>query len=197
MWPFERIKSRIYYEVLKRFKPEIVGYRYRGEDEVVGDFVLDTRISNIAHLSNKKNLTIGTNVFIGHFNYIDGFDKVSIGNGCQITNYVSVLTHSSHNSIRLYGESYIEHWNKDMKGLLNAPVQIGEYCFIGPHSVIMPGTILGKGCVVSAFSFVSGTFEDFSIIRGIPAKQVGSVKESDKELMEEYPRLKNLYFDKQ
>ncbi len=192
MWPFDRIKSRISYEILRRFKPEIVGYATKKQ----GENNADTRISNITHISNKKNIAIGDNVFIGHFNYIDGFDKVSIGNGCQITNYVSVLTHSSHNSIRLYGESYIEHWSKDMKGLLNAPVQIGEYCFIGPHSVIMPGTILGKGCVVSAFSFVSGTFEDFSIIRGIPAKQVGSVKESDKELMEEYPRLKNLYFDK-
>jgi acetyltransferase-like isoleucine patch superfamily enzyme len=192
MWPFNRIKSRIYYEMLRRFKPEVVGYPPKTQ----GEKNEDTRISNVTHISNKKNITIGDNVFIGHFNYIDGFDKVSIGNGCQITNYVSVLTHSSHNSIRLYGENYNEHWGKGMKGLLNAPVQIGEYCFIGPHSVIMPGTILGKGCVVSAFSFVSGTFEDFSIIRGIPAKLVGSVSEPDRELLDEYPRLKNLYFDK-
>jgi len=191
MWPFDKIKSRISYEILRRFKPEVVGYPVA----VKSEYNTDKRISNVTHISNKQNVTIGDNVFIGHFNYIDGFDKIVIGDGCQITNYVSVLTHSSHNSIRLYGESYNDHWGKNMKGLLNAPVHIGEYTFIGPHCVIMPGTTIGKGCIISAFSFVSGTFEDFSIIRGIPAKVVGSVKESDKDLMEEYPRLKNLYFN--
>ena len=82
-----------------------------------------------------------------------------------------------------------------MKGLLNAPVEIGEYCFIGPHSVLMPGTVLGKGCIVSAFSFVSGKFDDYSIIRGIPAKVVGNTQEMDKKLLDEYPRLKNLHFN--
>jgi acetyltransferase-like isoleucine patch superfamily enzyme len=192
MWPFDRIRKRIYYEVLKRFKPEIIGETHRNQE----NRVTDVRVSNITHISNRTNVTIGTNVFIGHFNYIDGFNKVSIGNGCQITNYVSILTHSSHNSIRLYGEHYQEHWSKEMKALVTEPVVIGEYCFIGPHSVIMPGTVLGKGCIVGAFSFVHGTFEDYSIIRGIPAKTVGNTKESDEKLMDEYPRFKNIYFDK-
>lgn len=192
MWPFDRIKSKIYYELLKRFKPEIVGKAHRNEQNVA----TDVRISNVTHISYKENVKVGTNVFIGHFNYIDGFNQVTIGNGCQITNYVSILTHSSHDSIRIYGEHYIEHWNKEMKTLLHAPVEIGEYCFIGPHSVIMPGTKLGKGCIVGAFSFVSGTFEDYSIIRGIPAKTVGNSREGDEKIMEEYPRFKNIYFDK-
>lgn len=188
---YSRFKLRLQYEILKRFMPEMIGH----SSDVVGNHYTGLRISNTTHISNKANIKFNDNVFVGHFSYIDGFDKISIGAGCQITNYVSILTHSSHNSIRIYGEHYIEHWNKEMKGLLNAPVEIGEYCFIGPHSVIMPGTIMGKGCIVSAFSFVSGKFDDYSIIRGIPAKVVGSSKETDMKLLEEYPRLKNLYFD--
>ena len=188
---YNRIKARIKYEILKKFKPEMIGH----SKDSLGNLVNDLRISNTTHMSNRENIKFNKNVFVGHFSYIDGFDKVTIGAGCQITNYVSILTHSSHNSIRLYGEHYIEHWGKDMKGLLNAPVELGEYCFIGPHSVIMPGTVLGKGCIVSAFSFVNGKFDDYSIIRGIPAKVVGYTQEMDKKLLDEYPRLKNLYFN--
>lgn len=192
MWLVDKIKSKIYYEILKRFKPEVVGYQKRGKEHISADL----RISNVTHISYRENVTIGNNVFIGHFNYIDGLNKISIGNGCQVTNYVSILTHSSHDSIRIYGEHYIEHWSKEMKTLLTGPVEIGDYCFIGPHSVIMPGTKLGKGCIVGAFSFVSGTFEDYSIIRGIPAKVVGNSRESDEKIMQDYPRFKNIYFDK-
>jgi glycosyltransferase involved in cell wall biosynthesis len=161
----------------------------------LGHKIVDTRISNVTHVSNWNNVKIGNNVFIGHFNYIDGFDRVTIGNGCQITNYVSVLTHSSHNSIRLYGEHYIEYWkNKSLKAALSGPVTIGEYSFIGPHSVIMPGTTLGKGCVVSAFSFVRGEFDDYSIIKGNPAVVIGDSRNIDEDFINQNPELQHLHF---
>ena len=144
--------NKIKYEALKRFKPELIGY----QKDFSGRKVIGLRISNTSHISNRSNVQLGNHVFVGHFNYVDGFEKVNIGAGCQITNYVSILTHSSHDSIRLYGEYYTEYWSKNMKGLVHAPVEIGDYCFLGPHSVIMPGTILGKGCIVGAFSFVRG-----------------------------------------
>jgi acetyltransferase-like isoleucine patch superfamily enzyme len=190
---YNRLKAKIRYELLKLFKPEMIGY----STDILGNRFTDLRISNTTHVSNQKNVKFSNNVFIGHFSYIDGFDKVSIGTGSQITNYVSILTHSSHNSIRLYGEHYIENCNGDMEGLVTAPVEIGEYCFIGPHSVIMPGTVLGKGCIVSAFSFVSGKFDNYSVIRGIPAKVVGNTTEIDEEFLKQSPHLKNLYFNKE
>jgi acetyltransferase-like isoleucine patch superfamily enzyme len=36
--------------------------------------------------------------------------------------------------------------------------------------VILPGVKLGEGCVVAANSVVTKSFEDFSIIGGVPAK---------------------------
>lgn len=156
----------------------------------------NTRISNVTHISNPANVKIGKHVFIGHFNYIDGFDKVDIGTGCQITNYVSVLTHSSHNAIRMYGEKYDYYWGTKMKGLTWGPVKIGDYTFVGAHSVIMPGTVIGKGCIISAYSFVEGTFDDYSIIRGQPAKVVGDTRNVDEKLLEEFPEMKEFYYRK-
>lgn len=49
---------------------------------------------------------------------------------------------------------------------------IGENCFIGYGAVIRAGTILGKQCVVGANSVVRGTFPDYSVIVGAPARVV-------------------------
>jgi len=50
------------------------------------------------------------------------------------------------------------------------PVFIGEDCKIYNNAVILPGTRIGKHCTIGANSVVSGTFPDFSVIVGAPAK---------------------------
>lgn len=166
--------------LLSKIKPEIIGYR-----DVNGIIISNTGSSNMTHISNKKNVKIGDNVFIGHFNYIDGFKKVSIGNGCQITNYVSIITHSTHNSLRFKG---------DYRSLLSEDIQIGAYTYVGAHSVIMPGSKLGKGCIVSAFSYVSGVFPDYSILRGQPAIIIGTTQDIDMKFIEKYPEMAEFHF---
>ena len=126
---------------------------------------------------------------MGHFNYIDGYRKVKIGRGCQITNYVSILTHSSHDSIR------IDPMDTHHYGLVEGEVEIGEFTYIGAHSVIMPGTKLGKGCIVSAFSYVSGEFPDYSILRGQPANVVGNTKERDQHILALNPEAVATYYE--
>lgn len=156
-----------------------------------GIYLKDTRISNMTKIERKENLIISDNVFIGHFNHIDASNGVTIEEGCQITNYVSILTHSSHLSIRLYGKEYRSH--KNHKGYIRGKVHLGKYTFVGPHSVIMPNTRIGKGCIVSAYSFIKGDFPDFSIIKGNPAEVVGSTKELDEQYLQDNPDLKVIY----
>lgn len=158
-----------------------------------GKKIQNTRVSNLSHIGNKKNIIIGKNVFIGHFNYLDGYKKLTIGNGCQITNNVSILTHSSHNSIRFHGKYYTEHTSK-LIALKEGDVNIGEYTFVGANSVIMPGSKIGKGCIISAFSYVNGNFPDFSVIRGQPAVIVGSTKVIDNILTKEHSITKDFYY---
>lgn len=188
---FSRIINKLKYKfLLTQVKPEIIGY-----SDVSGDLIPKTGASNMTHISNKKNVTIGEHVFIGHFNYIDGYNKVTIEEGCQITNYVSILTHSSHHTIRLHGNAVVEKADEEI-GLLTKEVHIGKYSYIGAHSVIMPGSIIGKGSIVSAYSYVNGVFPDYSILRGQPARVVGSTKEIDAQFLTDNPTLKNSYFDK-
>lgn len=172
----------------KWFSPVMVGgYRRLSDRKILPNI----RISNTTYIQTPKSLDIDDHVFIGHFNFIDASNGLKIGEGCQITSYVSILTHSSHISIRLYGRKYVETKNKH--GYLKGNVIIGPYSFIGPHCVIMPGTSLGKGSMVAAFSYVKGHFPDFAIISGNPAKIVGDTRDIDQTFLDEYPELKNYY----
>jgi len=150
-----------------------------------------TRISNTTTIQGFDKFLVADNVFIGHYNFIDASNGLEIEEGCQITNYVSILTHSSHDAIRLYGKHYGKAY--PMKAYHEGPVRIGKYTFIGPHSCIMPGTIIGKGSIVTAYSFVKGIFPDYSIIAGNPAQVIGDTRDRDENILESNPELRAYY----
>ena len=149
------------------------------------------RISSSSVLGNKKRLLLNKNVYIGHYSRIDASNGIEIDEGVQLASYCSILTHSSHRSIRLYGDKYLDY--KNPIGYIKGSVFIGKYTFVGPHSMIMPNTNIGKGCLISAYSFVQGDFPDFSIIAGNPAVVIGDTRDSDKKLLEQHPELKPFY----
>jgi acetyltransferase-like isoleucine patch superfamily enzyme len=168
-------------------KPRMI-WGYKTPD---GKFLKNVRISSSNFIDHHKHLFIEDHVFIGHFNFIEASNNVIIGEGCQITNFITITTHSSHLSLRLYGKEYINHPNP--VGYEKGPVEIGQYCFIGPHSVIMPDSTIGKGSLVTAYSLVKGSFPDFSVIRGNPAKVVGDTREMDRTFLNEHPELRSFY----
>jgi len=53
-----------------------------------------------------------------------------------------------------------------------APVEIGDYVFIGPRVTIMPNVKIGKGAVVAGGAVVTKDVEDFTIVGGVPAKLI-------------------------
>ena len=80
---FSRIINKLKYKfLLSKIKPEIIGYQ-----DFNGTIISNTGSSNMTHISNKENVIIGDNVFIGHFNYIDGFKKVIIPFICESYNF--------------------------------------------------------------------------------------------------------------
>lgn len=179
--------DRIYQLLFRRFKPQML----RVKRDNSGRRLLHTRVSNTMHLDHPHRLQLSDHVFIGHFSLIDASHGVTIGEGVQITNYVSVLSHSSHLAIRVNGADYAG--KKDPPGYVTGPVEIGPYTFIGPHSVIMPKVRIGKGVLVSAYSYVKSDVPDFAIIAGNPASVVGDTRDLDAALLEAHPELRKHY----
>ena len=68
-------------------------------------------------------------------------------------------------------------------------VFIGHYNFIEASNVVD----IEEGCLIQAYSHVSGKFPDFSIIKGNPARIVGDTKTIDARILKKNPELLELY----
>lgn len=163
-----------------------------GERGSQGQALRHTRIAPSTCIEGEAGLELADHVFIGQFNFLDASAGLHIGEGVQITNFVSIVTHSSHRSIRLLGRSYARHAGVK-PGYVHAPVEIGPYSFIGPHSVVEAGSRIGRGVVVCAHTRVRGEVPDFAIVAGSPARTIGDVRTGDARLLEQYPELAEHY----
>lgn len=54
-------------------------------------------------------------------------------------------------------------------------IVIGDDCWIGLRSVILPGTRLGRGVIVGAGAVVDFAVPDFAVVAGSPGHIVGTV----------------------
>jgi acetyltransferase-like isoleucine patch superfamily enzyme len=72
-------------------------------------------------------------------------------------------------SVITFGAAILTH---DYVNDLNRDVRIGDNCFIGAHSIILPGVTIGDGCIVAAGSVVARDVPAGSLVAGNPARLV-------------------------
>lgn len=113
-----------------------------------------------ARFYDPKNIEIGEDSIVGDHAFIDGRDRVKIGDHVDIASEVMIYN-SEHD---LADEDF---------GATNSPVEIGDYVFIGPRATILPGIKIGRGSVVAAGAVVTKDVSDFTIVGGVPAKAIG------------------------
>ena len=110
-------------------------------------------------------IRIGDGSHIEHRLQITSIASVTIGREVLIASNVFISDHSH------------EYKNPDVPVVhqlltVGEPVSIGDGSWIGQNVVILPGTQLGRHCVVGANSVVKGTFDDYTVLAGIPAKAI-------------------------
>ena len=116
-------------------------------------------------------LEIGEYSYVGMNSIINGFvKKVIIGSHVSIAQSVSIICDSGPNASLTLQKLF---------PLENGPIVIGNHCWIGAFSMIMPNVELGDFCVVAANSFVKTSFPAYSIIGGTPAKLIRTMKDTE------------------
>ncbi|MBN8487857.1 MAG: acyltransferase [Burkholderiales bacterium] len=185
--PFPSIKAALGRLLRVLTRPRML-YGLRRHD---GAWLPHTRVGSSTDLLHPERLDIGDHVYVGQFNLVDASGGLRIGEGTQITSHVTILTHSSHQAVRLAGRQYWGH--PQPPGLVRQPTDIGPWCFIGAHSVIAPGSRLGRGVLVRAFSYVDGQFPDFAVVGGQPARVIGDVRDLDAAWLERETTLTSQY----
>ncbi len=124
-------------------------------------------------VTHPRNIYVGKNSKPGRpGSYFGGLGTIRIGDYCRFGPNVGVLS-SNHD---LY----------DRDKNIPAPVVIGDYCWIGMNSLVMPGVTLGPSTIVGGGSVVTHSFpEGYVVIAGSPAK---IIKHLDKDRVEkEHP----------
>lgn len=116
-----------------------------------------------ARFYQPKNIVIGSDSIIGDHAFLDGRDKLAVGDHVDIASGVMIYN-SEHD---LESDDFVAQ---------TAPVEIGDYVFVGPRAIILPGVKIGKGAVVAAGAVVTKDVPDFSIVAGVPAKEIGERK---------------------
>lgn len=95
---------------------------------------------------------------------------VSIAKHVTISSHVTFVTHD--------GGSFVFRDLEKYKNVRRAGrIIIYENCFIGAHTIIMPGVSIGPNAVVGAGSVVTKSVPENSVAAGVPAKVLMTVEE--------------------
>lgn len=96
---------------------------------------------------------------------------INIGEHVTISGFVTFITHDGSTYVFRNSEKRYENVIKYGK------IEIGNNCFIGNKSIIMPGVKIGNNCVIGTGSVVTKSVPDNSIVAGNPAKYICSYEE--------------------
>ena len=109
---------------------------------------------------------VGSDCWIGPYTILDGSGGLEIGDYSTISSGVHLYSHDNVKSTLSSGKLPMER----------EKVRIGNNTYIAPNVIVAKGVNLGNFCVIGAGSFVNKSFPDYSIVAGVPAKQIGVVK---------------------
>lgn len=124
-----------------------------------------------ANFFDPNGISIGEDTIIGDHCFLDGRDQLKIGSHTDIAS--QVLIYNSEHDI-----------NDENFKAITALVEIGDYVFIGPRAIILPGVKIGDGAIIAAGAVVTKDVDPFKIAGGVPAKEI-----SERELKDPHYRL--------
>jgi acetyltransferase-like isoleucine patch superfamily enzyme len=120
---------------------------------------------------------IGEKVYIGEdliiIDELDDKGRVKIGNRVAIAERVTLVISSNPNFSR------IRPFIKDIHG----HIEINDDAWLGTGAVILPNVRIGTGAVVGAGSVVTKDVPDFTVVAGVPAKEIKRIVISKEEAL--------------
>lgn len=110
-------------------------------------------------IRSPRKLKIGKSSVIGHRAVLDARGGLIIGSNINMSSEVMIWT-AQHN----YRDMNFE---TDFKA-----VTVGDYAWLGPRCIILPGVTIGEGAVVAAGAVVTKDVEFYTVVGGVPAKKI-------------------------
>jgi acetyltransferase-like isoleucine patch superfamily enzyme len=155
------------------YKPFFGKYQlpsYIGKPIYIGNFnriFINKRVrilpgARIEVINKESSIVFQENISIGQNMHITSGGELIIGKNTTFAENV-MITNLDHEYKKI-GVHILK------QPMIVKETKIGENCFIGFGAVIQAGTILGNQCIVGSNAVVRGTFPDYSVIVGVPAR---------------------------
>lgn len=150
-----------------RFRIRLVNFIFQRILRINGRVPWSVHYTSI--VEGPQNLRIGRSVaksfaVSGHC-YIQGFNGIEIGDHTIFAPGVKIIS-TNHDEVT--------HASTQ-----EPPIRIGNHCWLGANSIILPGVTLGDNVIVGAGAVVTKSFPCNVTIAGVPARVVRQRKTTD------------------
>lgn len=120
----------------------------------------DTRLQMGCRVRKPRNFSIGDNCLVLRGTFLDALGGLSIGDDVTIS-FNAMLISGGHDVQHPYFEA--DH----------RPITIQDHVWIGAGAIVLKGVTIGEGAVVSAGAVVTHDVPSYTIVGGVPAKEIG------------------------
>jgi serine acetyltransferase len=163
-----------------------IGYSYLDIDTIV--LKDGTRIGHLNYFKNLRGLTMLEGARIGGYcNWFTAtaandegnpqFGTLQIGRGSNMTgrHYFDLqdgIVIGDETLIAGFGSVFLTHTYTPDRRNVNAPIRVGDRCYVGSRTIFLPGTAVGPCCFIGAGAVITKDFSSESgvLIAGNPAR---------------------------
>lgn len=157
-------------KILKRLRNEYI----------IGELNNEWRKRNKHNYTTIERYCDCSKISVGRFTYgplhVHDFDSgitLTIGNFCSIADDVHFYLAGNHELNRISSYPFKKNiFNGPAESLSKGSIVVEDDVWIGSRVIIMSGVRLNRGCVVAAGSIVTHDVAPYTIVGGVPAKEI-------------------------
>lgn len=112
-----------------------------------------------------KGLELENGVGIGWFAELDARGGIKVGHDTNISSHVKLITGSHDINDSEFTADFL-------------PIHIGHHCWIGTGAIVLHGVKIGDGAVVAAGAVVTKDVPAWTVVGGVPAKEIMKRKQN-------------------
>jgi acetyltransferase-like isoleucine patch superfamily enzyme len=138
--------------------------------------------------------SILNNTHIGSYSYLGSNCKIHytiIGKFCSIGSDVKIglSNHPTRNFVSTSPYFYLPNFNGNKNFVdkqffePHKSINIGNDVYIGSNALVLDGVTIGDGAIIAAGAIVTKNVEPYSIVAGVPAKEIRK-RFSEKEILQ-------------